>query len=61
MSIIQNKKLSGNILMSSGGIFIIAGFVGVVIAQQSVFYSFFGIGAALVAIGAAMLHKAKVE
>ncbi|SEB01931.1 hypothetical protein [Alkalimonas amylolytica] len=61
MSIVQNKKLSGYTLMSAGGIFLIAGFVGVVIAQESVFYGFFGIGAAFVAIGAAMLHKAKLE
>lgn len=59
VSTVQNQKLSGYLFMSAGAIFFAAALVGAVIAKQPVFYSFFGIGAAFFAIGAAMLHRTK--
>ncbi|OOG43605.1 hypothetical protein B0E51_02110 [Rhodanobacter sp. C05] len=59
VSTVQNQKLSGYLFMSAGGIFFVAAVVGAVFARQPAFYSFFGIGAAFVAIGTAMLHRAK--
>jgi hypothetical protein len=61
VSTVKNQKLSGYLFMSAGGVFFIAAVVGAVIGRQPAFYSFFGIGAAFVAIGAAMLQKAKRE
>jgi hypothetical protein len=61
VSAVKNPKLSGYLFMFAGGIFFVAAVVGAVIARQPAFYSFFGIGAAFVAIGIAMLHRTKRE
>ena len=59
VSTFRNQKLSSYLFMSAGGIFFVAAVVGALIARQPAFYAFFGVGAAFVAIGAAMLRGMK--
>lgn len=57
MSTSENPKLSGYLFMTAGCLFFLAAIVGAIIAGQPVFYSFFGVGAAFIAIGVAALRK----
>ena len=59
MTIIPNRKLSIYLFMSAGCLFFVAAIVGAFLARKPAFYSFFGLGAANIAIGAAMLHGAR--
>jgi len=59
MTTIPNRKLSSWLFMSAGCAFFVAAIVGVFVARKPAFYSFFGLAAANIAIGAAMLHGAK--
>ena len=59
MSTSHNSKRSGSLFIAAGCVFFVAAVVGGVFAAQPVFYSFFGIGAAFIAIGAVVLRKAK--
>ena len=59
MSNSRNSTLSGSLLIAAGCVFFVAAVVGGIFAAQPVFYSFFGVGAAFIAIGAVVLRKAK--
>ncbi|MCG8275985.1 hypothetical protein [Stenotrophomonas sp. NLF4-10] len=59
MKNIQNRKLSGYLFMLAGSLFFVAAIIGVFIARKHAFYGSFGLGAANIAIGAAMWHGAK--
>lgn len=61
MSTSTNPRLSGYLFIAAGCAFFVAAVIGGVFAERPVFYSFFGIGAAFIAIGAFVLRKARAQ
>ena len=52
-------KLAGTLLLTAGLIFCVAAVIGGFVAEQPIFFSFFGVGAAFLGIGAVFFSKSK--